>query len=129
MSDTKDNADMSKKLYFAPSIDDERCYTLDSIVDQMKSYSLSETEIKSAVKDSSLSGYFYCKHYGSVGESIEGACGKHCDGYSPRNGNTIDQAISDYCQRVSNCRVIFNAYAERREIQFPKLVHTKLLGR
>jgi hypothetical protein len=45
------------------------------------------------------------------------------------NGNTIDEAIGDYCCEVSNCRVAFGAYTnERKEIQFPKLVHTKLLG-
>jgi hypothetical protein len=45
------------------------------------------------------------------------------------NGSTIDEAIKDYCQEVSNCRVAFGAYTnERKEIQFPKLVHTKLLG-
>jgi hypothetical protein len=104
---------MSKKLYFAPSIDDERCYTLDSIVDQMKSYSLSETEIKSAVKDSSLSGYFYCKHYGSVGESIEGACGKHCDGYSPRNGKS------------GNCRHKGSCYSQSDDTFLLKLVNGK----
>jgi len=45
------------------------------------------------------------------------------------NGNTIDEAIKDYCREVSNCRVAFGAYTnERKEIQFPKLVHSKLLG-
>ena len=45
------------------------------------------------------------------------------------NGNTIDEAIKDYCRKVSNCLVAFGAYTkERKEIQFPKLVHTKLLG-
>lgn len=44
------------------------------------------------------------------------------------NGNTVDQAIADYCREVSNCLVAFNAYSEDRiEIQFPKLIHTKLL--
>ena len=45
------------------------------------------------------------------------------------NGNTIDEAIKNYCREISNCRIAFGAYTnERKEIQFPKLVHTKLLG-
>jgi len=44
------------------------------------------------------------------------------------NGDTIDEAIKDYCREVSNCRVAFSAYTnERKEIQFPKLVHSKFL--
>jgi len=46
------------------------------------------------------------------------------------NGNTIDEAVKDYCKIVSNCKIAFNAYSdERKEIQFPKLVHTKLLNK
>lgn len=58
-------------------------------------------------------------------EVMEGGClaGKYGD------GNTIDEALKDYCREVSNCRVAFGAYTkERKEIQFPKLIHTKLLG-
>ena len=58
-------------------------------------------------------------------EVMEGGClvGKY------GNGNTIDEAIKGYCREVSNCRVAFGAYTtERKEVQFPKLVHTKLLG-
>lgn len=58
-------------------------------------------------------------------EVMEGGClvGKYGD------GNTIDECIKDYCSKVSNCRVAFGAYTnERKEIQFPKLAHTKLLG-
>ena len=58
-------------------------------------------------------------------EVMEGGCliEKHGD------GNTIDEAIKDYCREVSNCRIAFGAYTnERKEIQFPKLVHTELLG-
>ena len=44
------------------------------------------------------------------------------------NGDTIDEAISNYCIEVSNCKVAFNAYGnDRKEIQFPKLIHTKLI--
>jgi hypothetical protein len=45
------------------------------------------------------------------------------------NGNTIDEALKDYCYRISNCRIAFNAGTnERKEIQFPKLIHSKLLS-
>ena len=59
------------------------------------------------------------------GEVMEGGClvGKH------GNGNTIDEAIKDYCRQVSNCLVAFGAYtSERKEIKFPKLIHSKLIG-
>lgn len=53
--------------------------------------------------------------------ALIGACG---------NGNTIDEAIRDYCHQISNCRIVFGAYSsERKEKQLPKLVHTKLLYR
>jgi hypothetical protein len=58
-------------------------------------------------------------------EVMEGGClaGKY------GNGSTIDEAIKDYCKEVSNCKIAFGAYTpERKEVQFPKLVHTKLLG-
>lgn len=69
-----------------------------------------------------LSKYYVCFENAGV---IEGGClaGKY------GNGSTIDEAIKDYCREVSNCRVAFGAYTkDRKEIQFPKLVHTKLLG-
>lgn len=34
------------------------------------------------------SPYFYCQHYGEVGERSEGSCGKICKGYKPRNGKS-----------------------------------------
>lgn len=46
------------------------------------------------------------------------------------DGNSIDEAIKNYCYEVSNSRVVFDAYTnERKEVKFPKLVHTKLLGK
>ncbi len=45
------------------------------------------------------------------------------------NGNTIDQAIKKYCEYISNKTMAFNAYEKhRKNIQIPKLIHTKLLG-
>jgi len=46
------------------------------------------------------------------------------------NGNTIDKALINYCEEISGTRMAFNAYSSsRREIQLPKLIHTKLLGK
>ncbi len=45
------------------------------------------------------------------------------------NGNTIDEALIDYATQVSCERVVFGAYTKnRREISFPKLIHTKILN-
>ena len=104
---------MSKKLYFAPSIDDERCYTLDSIVDQMRFNNLSEIDLLLAVRDSASCGYFYCKYYDSVGESIDGECGKYCDGYEPRNGKS------------GNCRHKGSCYSQSEDTFLLKLVNGK----
>jgi len=46
------------------------------------------------------------------------------------NGNTIDEAIQDYCKEIETKRMALHAYSdERREVVCPKLTHTKLLGR
>jgi hypothetical protein len=69
-----------------------------------------------------LSRYYVQFEHANV---MQGGCliGKH------GNGNTIDEAIKDYCREVSNCRIAFGDYpSERKEIKFPKLVHSKLLG-
>ncbi len=45
------------------------------------------------------------------------------------NGNTIDDALRDYCKQISCRRMVFGAYTNsRKEITFPKLVHTKMLN-
>jgi len=58
-------------------------------------------------------------------EIIEGGCLISTFG----NGNTIDEAIKNYCIEISNRRIAFNSHTyQRKEIVFPKLVHTKLIG-
>jgi hypothetical protein len=82
---------------------------------------VNEREINSS-SPARLSKYYVNFEHAEV---MEGGClvGKH------GNGNTIDEAIRDYCREVSNCKVAFGAYtSEGKEIQFPKLVHSKLLG-
>ena len=86
---------MSRKLYFAPHIDDERCYTLPAIVEMMKEHDLSETEIQPAQKDAISDGFFYCKHFETIGEN--GECGKFCEGYLPKNGK------SGICKHKGHC--------------------------
>ncbi len=45
------------------------------------------------------------------------------------NANTIDDALEYYCNEISNKTLVLNAYTEnRKEIQIPTLIHTKLLG-
>jgi len=59
------------------------------------------------------------------GESMEGGCLVSHSG----NGNTVAEALQDYSKQISCRRMAFGAYTpERKEIQFPKIVHTKLVG-
>ena len=60
------------------------------------------------------------------GESMEdGALVGHSG-----KGNTIDEALIDYSKQVSCRKMAFDAMTNRRtEIQFPHLIHTKLLGK
>lgn len=60
------------------------------------------------------------------GESSEGGCLITYSG----NGNTVDEALIDYCKKVSSRRMVFNSYTtDRKEIVFPKLIHTKFLNK
>lgn len=46
------------------------------------------------------------------------------------NGNTIDEALQDYCKEIETKRMALHACSDkRREIVCPKLIHTKMLGR
>ena len=59
------------------------------------------------------------------GEVMEGNSLIGCSG----NGDTIDEALKEFCKLISNKTIAFNAFSkERKNIQIPKLVHTKLLG-
>ena len=59
-------------------------------------------------------------------EVMEGGCLISSCG----NGNTIDDAIKDYCREIETKRMAFGAYTDnRKEVVIPKLVHTKLLGK
>lgn len=59
------------------------------------------------------------------GEVMQGGCLIGSSG----NGNTIDEALQDYAKQISCTRMVFGAYTNnRKEISFPKLVHTKMLN-
>jgi hypothetical protein len=59
------------------------------------------------------------------GEVMQGGCLVSCSG----NGNTVDEALKDYSKQISDKRLAFGAYTpQRKEIQFPKVIHTKLVG-
>lgn len=83
------------KYYFAPEIDDERCYTLECIKDLMLFHEIEETEIIQAERMTG-EGFYWCKYFGEVGESGDG-CGKQCKEYSPRNGKNGRCRHSGYC--------------------------------
>ena len=63
--------------------------------------------------------------YFKEGEVMQGGCLIGSYG----NGNTIDEALKDYAKQISCTRMAFGAYTpNRKEISFPKLVHTKMLN-
>lgn len=46
------------------------------------------------------------------------------------NGHSMDEALQDYCEEISQVTLVFDACGEgKKEIQTPKLIHTKLLGK
>ena len=85
---------MSRKLYFHHE-DDERCYTIEEHMDQMKFNGEAERKIIRAKAEYGVD-YFWCSWIGECGE--KGECGKlNCSYYSPRNG------ISGICKHHSPC--------------------------
>jgi len=60
------------------------------------------------------------------GESMEKGCLVTYSG----NGNTIDEALSDYASEISCRRMVYGAYTnDRKEITLPKIIHTKLVNK
>lgn len=70
------------KFYFLHK-NDLNCYTKEAILERIKREGLTEIEVEGAKRETGTD-YFYCSHYGEVGE--KGNCSNGCDGYSPRNG-------------------------------------------
>jgi hypothetical protein len=74
---------MSKPFYFAP--DALECFTLDEHRDIMRDDGLTTLTVYRA-KPLPTSVAFWCRHHREAGESGDGMCGRHCNGYAPRNG-------------------------------------------
>lgn len=94
-------------LYFAPELDNEICYTLDIIKDMMRCQKIKQTDIIKAKRDTG-EPFFYCKHFGEVGEVGEG-CGKICKAYEPRNGKN------------GRCRHSTHTYSKTNKIRALKI--------
>ena len=90
---------MSKpKYYFCYQINDERAFTIDYFIDEMKEQELKELTLFSAVRETNTP-YFFCKAIGEVSSKPpEGEpCGKICCDYKPRNGK------SGICKNLGFC--------------------------
>jgi hypothetical protein len=75
----------SSRFFFRK--DEESCYKLDYHIDYMLENGISEINLYLAKRETNAP-FFFCKHFGEVGEKSEGGCGKLCNGYDPRNGNS-----------------------------------------
>lgn len=77
-----------KKLYWS-EIDEERIYTKDHFINEMKELGLSELKIYETRKEK-IPGVFYCSYHADfcdVSDPADNPCGKlNCDQYSPCNG-------------------------------------------
>ncbi|MDD5013592.1 MAG: hypothetical protein PHW73_00635 [Atribacterota bacterium] len=70
--------------YYFRSDNDEECYSLASIREQMKDEDINELKVFEAKRETGT-GYFYCKHTSEIGES--GDCSNRiCKSYIPNNG-------------------------------------------
>jgi len=86
-----------QKLYFS-DFDEERAYTLDYIIDEMKERELVECEVAVATRDTDKS-YFFCRAVQEVCvKPPEGEpCGKECCDYEPRNGKSGCCKFRGFC--------------------------------
>ena len=77
----------AKKLYFCQDINDELCYPIGYLVDEMKERNLTEIKVSPAVRQTK-SPYYFCRAVGECGvKPPEGdPCGRDCCDYEPRNG-------------------------------------------
>jgi len=77
--------DVYKRFFFRGKDYDRSA--LRSQVDYMIEHGLCEMDLWLAKREIK-SSYFFCKHFGEVGNKTEGVCGKSCEGYKPRNGKS-----------------------------------------
>jgi hypothetical protein len=94
-----------QKMYFCDEIDEERAYTIDYFIEEMKDQQLTELKVYEAVRETKTE-YFYCKSVMEVcSKSPEGEqCGKECCDYKPRNGK------SGICKHWGFCYTSGKAY-------------------
>lgn len=80
---------MSKPKFYFSDLDDEHCWYIEHIIDQMKVSGLTAIKVNVAKRELKTS-YFYCKAVGEIGDTglDFDPCGKLCDLYSPRNGKS-----------------------------------------
>lgn len=74
----------SKKYYFR-DIEDEHCFQKEYWLSEMKAEKLEELDLFEA-NPTWENDFFYCKAISEVCE--KGECGKQCNDYAPRNGNS-----------------------------------------
>jgi len=97
------------KFYFS-KLDDERCYSLDGIKQQMIDEEISEMEVTEA-KIVTGQGYFFCSKFQDVGEAGQD-CGKQCSKYSPRNRKSGRCRYSGYCYEPTDKKRIIRIKSE-----------------
>ena len=92
-----------RKLYFS-DFDDERCYELPDIIEQMDEQDIKEATIIEA-KRATGESYFFCKFFQDIGEVRE-SCGKLCDEYKPNNGKNGRCKHYGYCYEPTGKEII-----------------------
>ena len=84
------------KLYFS-ALDDERCYSLKDIKEDMIRQNISELEVIEA-KRLTKQGFFYCQKFQDTGGDTSDCCGKlNCTEYVPNNGKSGRCKHYGYC--------------------------------
>jgi hypothetical protein len=76
---------LSNRFFFRE--DDASCFKLEAHIDYMLFNDIREIDLWLAERDVNAP-YFFCRHFGEVGENSDGSCGKLCGGYEARNGKS-----------------------------------------
>lgn len=71
-------------MYFKKG-EEEMCYGLATIKDEMRMDGIKELEVIEAEIDRGT-GMFWCMELQEIGDKADSGCGKMCDSYKPRNG-------------------------------------------
>ncbi|MDN5291435.1 MAG: hypothetical protein PWQ06_1674 [Anaerophaga sp.] len=72
------------KYYFCRDLfDEELCYPLKAILDEMAEHNMDSVMVTEAVR---VTGFFYCKKYNEFGITGDSDCGKSCDFYTYEEG-------------------------------------------